>query len=181
MLKECGRSGETPHPMTPPRCQGAHIPSLASGSSLPHSAVKRKQNPSVGASQSQALPGYLTLRHCLGKAATTLEKLYGDAGAAEVRAASLRILSAISPQLSRHRQSDAVKVAVVAGLAAKLTQTAADPAHVKKLWTAYAGRSSGASVATLEPKVLNMWAVQCLDSEYWLPALRASTSEASTQ
>jgi hypothetical protein len=117
----------------------------------------------------------------LGKAAPTLAQLYGDAGAAEVIAATFRILGAILPQLRRQKQSDAVKVAVVAGLAAKLTQTPADPTHVKKLWAAFAGRSNKASVAKLEPHVLNMWAAQSLDSEYWPRALRASTSEASPQ
>ena len=167
------------HPMTPPRRQQPHIPSLAHA--LEHSGAKDRHNRSVDASQAQPLPEYVSMRHRLGKSATTLEKLYGDAGAAEVQAASLRILSAILPQLSMQKQSDAVKVAVVVGLAAKLTQTAADPTYVKKLWAALVGRSNEALVVKLEPKVLNMWAAQSLDSEYWPQALCASTPGASPQ
>jgi hypothetical protein len=100
-----------------------------------------------------------------------MEKLFGDAGAAEVQAASLRILRAILPELGQEKQSADVTAAVVAGLAAKLTQAATDPDHVKKLWAALAGRSRVALVAKLEPKVLNMWAAQTLDSEYWPRAL----------
>lgn len=173
------RAPAASHPMTPPRPQRPHTPSLALA--LEHSGAKDKRHRSVDASQAQLLPEYASMRQRLGKAAPTLAQLYGDAGAAEVIAATFRILDAILPQLRMQKQSDAVKVAVVAGLAAKLTQTPADPTHVKKLWAAFAGRSNKASVAKLEPHVLNMWAAQSLDSEYWPRALRASTSEASPQ
>ena len=113
------------------------------------------------------------MRGRLGKVVPHMEKLFGDAGAAEVQAASLRILNAILPQLRGQMQSQAVTLAAVVGLAAKLTQTIAKPAQVKSLWAAVAGSCLDASVIALEPKVVNMWAGQSLDSEYWPGSVRA--------
>ena len=167
-VREC--SSARSHPTTPWRGQPPRTSTLAR--SLELSGTKVRHDRAAGASQTQPqLLLYASSRRHLGKATPTMEKLFGDAGAAEVQAASLRILRAILPELGQEKQSADVTAAVVAGVAAKLTQTATDPDHVKKLWAALAGRSRVALVVKLEPKVLNMWAVQSLDSEYWPRAL----------
>ena len=52
----------------------------------------------------------------------------------------------------------AVKIAVVAGMAAKLIATPSDEQHVVKLWAKFAGKSSEPEVRKLEKEVFTAWA-----------------------
>ena len=85
-----------------------------------------------------------------------LRKLYGDAGALETLVAGVRISEAVDMKDWPDRL--VVKVAVVAGMAAKLTQPPADEEHVRILWAKIAGTSSEPEIRKLEKKVLSIWA-----------------------
>ena len=163
--------GGTSLPTTPVHLMPPRSPRHADA--LQCSVAKRRHDDAVAASPCQPLAEYVSMRGRLGKVVPHMEKLFGDAGAAEVQAASLRILNAILPQLRGQMPSQAVTLAAVVGLAAKLTQTNAKPAQVKSLWAAVAGSCLDASVIALEPKVVNMWARQSLDSESWSGSVRA--------
>ncbi len=91
-----------------------------------------------------------------------LRSLYGDAGALETLAAGIRILSVVD--LERWPDRMAVKMAVVTGMAAKLTQTC-DDKHVLKLWSNIAGKSAAPLVRSLERQVFVVWARNGLESE----------------
>ena len=164
-------------PVTPRHTRAAKLAIAHAGT-----VAKTSRGSDGGVSCTKTPPGYAPLRHRLASATATIEKLYGDAGAAEVLAASYRILRAVLPQLEEEKQSAAVKVAVIAGLAAKLTQTCMDSrqdnptnsTRVSKLWASIAGRGCEASVVRLEPKVLTMWAAQSLESEYWPQVMHPS-------
>ena len=164
-------------PVTPRHTRAAKLAIANAGT-----VAKTSRGSNGGVSCTKTPPGYAPLRHRLASATATIEKLYGDAGAAEVLAASYRILRAVLPQLEEEKQSAAVKVAVIAGLAAKLTQTGMDgrqdnptnSTRVSKLWASIAGRGCEASVVRLEPKVLTMWAAQSLESEYWPQVMHPS-------
>jgi hypothetical protein len=85
-----------------------------------------------------------------------LRKLYGDAGALETLVVGVRISEAVDMKDWPDRL--VVKVAVVAGMAAKLTQPPADEEHVRILWAKIAGTSSEPEIRKLEKKVLSIWA-----------------------
>ena len=57
-----------------------------------------------------------------------------------------------------------VKLAVVAGMAAKLTQPQAEEEHVRILWAKIAGTSSEPEIRKLEKKVLGIWARRGLNA-----------------
>ncbi len=61
---------------------------------------------------------------------------------------------------------DAVKVAAILGLAAKLTQTLEDTDHVHTLWAKIAGKRRERLVRDLEKKVFMAWARDSLESDY---------------
>ena len=128
------------------------------------------QTPPIGASlESVWSLGRSQLHDRLMHTASHLRKLYGDAGALETLAASIRILCAVD--FCAWTDSASVKVAVVVGMAAKLTQACDDANHVLKLWAAVAGNRQEKRIRALEHRVLAAWARQGLVSDESLQSL----------
>ena len=113
------------------------------------------------------------LRDGLLRAVPHLCRLCGDAGAAEVFARGLRVLDVMESSVAAWPLSASVKVAIVAGVSLKLTQTQAE-GLVQTLWTKVAGKSAIAQIREWEPKLLNGWASNCIGSEYALQSECAS-------
>ena len=120
-----------------------------------------KRSKLVGAPQGQssgATVGGLDIQWSIGRSTVLhdqlvrqckpLRDLYGDAGALEALASGVRILDAIDMGAWPNRAG--VKVAVVAGMAAKMTQASTDDQHVRKLWAKLAGQSSETEVRRLD-------------------------------
>ena len=100
------------------------------------------------------------LHDLLAGAVKQLKILFGDAGALETLAAGLRILDAVD--MRAWADQDQVKIAVVAGLAAKFTQTCAEK-QVLKLWTRIGGKfATKKRICDLERQVLAAWATSGL-------------------
>ena len=147
-----------------PSCTMPHPTTLAS----PRSSVqskKRKAGETNGDSPATSVANGLDAHWTDGPSALTgrfvrqckhFRKLYGDAGALEALAAGVRISEAIDMKAWPDRVT--VKLAVVAGMAAKLTQTQSDEEHVRILWARIAGKSSEPEIRKLETKVLGIWA-----------------------
>ena len=85
-----------------------------------------------------------------------MRALYGDAGALETMACAIRILDVVDMKQWKIRR--AVKLAVVVGMAAKLSATPSFELHVSKLWAKFAGASSEHEVRKLEKEVFMAWA-----------------------
>ena len=97
--------------------------------------------------------------------APALRTIYGDAGACEVLASGIRVLERVD--MSTWSARPALKVAAVAGLAAKLTQPCPDEPLVCKLWHKIAGRSAEEQVRKLDRELVCVWGRQGLvDSDY---------------
>jgi hypothetical protein len=92
-----------------------------------------------------------------------LRSFFGDAGALETLAAATRILSVVAFQKSS--ELDELKLAVVTGMAAKLTQTAPD---ILKLWAKVGGRNSKQAVLKLEREVMFVWSRAGLDPDVFV-------------
>ena len=99
------------------------------------------------------------LKDSLLRESKHLRTLYGDAGALETLACAMRILDVVDMNQWKSRRG--VKLAVVAGMAAKLI--ASDEQHVRELWAKFAGKSSEPEVRKLEKQVVMAWARQGLN------------------
>ena len=124
----------------------------------------------VGALQTRWEPGPKDMIDLLVGRAPILRTLYGDAGTCEVLASGIRVVERVVGDMSSSAWRSArpvLKVAAVAGLAAKLTQSCADEQHVCKLWHKIAGRSVEGEVRKLDRELVCAWGRQGLpESEY---------------
>ena len=87
------------------------------------------------------------LRDGLLRAVPHLRRLCGEAGAAEVFARGLRVLDVMESSVAAWPLSVNVKVAIVAGVSLKLTQTQAD-GLVQTLWTSLSCLMVGPAIAS---------------------------------
>ena len=100
--------------------------------------------------------GSSTLHGALLRQGHAVRQVCGsEAGALETLASGIRILDAID--LGRWSNRVAVKVAVVAGMAAKLSQPLPSD-ELRKLWAKIAGKASEVEIRQLEREVLAIWA-----------------------
>jgi len=162
---------------SPPRVErGLAGPSAVSDALAPHetapSATKQPQASQGTRSQLRIesqwpCTGQNPVRDGLVRALPHVRVLYGDAGAAEVLAQGLRILSAMGSSLVSWPVLATVKTAIIVGVSVKMTQTERAGA-VRKLWTNIAGAASLPQVREWEPRLVNGLASKSLGTEYFL-------------
>ena len=111
--------------------------------------------------------GKNAVRDGLVRAVPHVRVLYGDAGAAEVLAQGLRILSAMGKQFLSWPVLAKAKAAIIVGISVKMTQTERAGA-VLKLWVQIAGKDSLYKVREWEPRAVNLLASKSLGTEYFL-------------
>ena len=147
---------------SPPRTPAGGITSsalhAAFGHPTPRKAARRSfQSAPAPWSMSESAGPSCGLRDSLMRENQHLRALYGDAGALETMACAIRILDVVDMKQWKNRR--AVKLAVVVGMAAKLSATPSDEQHVRKLWAKFAGDSSLLhEVRKLEKDVVMAWA-----------------------
>ena len=149
--------------MTGFRCSGVvFAPRKRMCSKMPSSTSKQ-----VAAEfRSSSSPGHTQLRDPLMQTKNHLSQLYGEVGALQTLASGLDILSAMDMSLWVYPEP--IKVAVVAGMAAKLTQASTDEEHIVKLWAKIAGKRNEKHVRSLERLVFIRWARQGLMTDEYL-------------
>ena len=111
--------------------------------------------------------GQNPVRDGLLRAVPHVRVLYGDAGAAEVLAQGLRILSVMGSSLVSWPVFANVKTAIIVGVSVKMTQTER-AGGVLNLWTNIAGAASLPQVRKWEPRLVNGLASKSLGSEYFV-------------
>ena len=111
--------------------------------------------------------GRCPVRDGLARALPVMRALCGDIGAAEAFAQSLRVVDATERAMAQWHVSDKVKIAVIAGIGVKVTQTRKDHLVVR-LWSRIAGKAAEPSIRKLEPKIISTWTAKSLASEYLL-------------
>lgn len=152
-----GKAGSPPR--TPPR---GVISSSALHAAVGHPTPRKvagrsfRSAPAAPWSPSQSSGPACPLRDSLMREIKLFRDLYGDAGALETMACAIRILDVVD--MKRWRNRRAVKLAVVAGMAAKLVPTSSDEKHVRTLWAKFAGESALTEVRKLEREVFMAWA-----------------------
>lgn len=95
------------------------------------------------------------------RCAKSLREVYGDAASFEVLAIGIRILEVVDLKSEEFRGfRDSVKLAAVAGLAAKqvTSQASVNPRHVLTVWAKIAGKSCEGQVRQAEKRLLMQWA-----------------------
>ena len=145
---------------SPPRTPAGGVTSSALHAAVchptPRKAARRSFQSAAPWSMSESAGPSCGLRNSLTRANPHLRALYGDAGALETMACAIRILDVVDMKQWKNRR--AVKLAVVVGMAAKLSATPSDEQHVRKLWAKFAGDSSEHEVRKLEKEVFMAWA-----------------------
>ena len=147
---------------SPPRTPAGGITSsalhAAFGHPTPRKAARRSfQSAPAPWSMSESAGPSCGLRDSLMRENQHLRAFFGDAGALETMACAIRILDVVDMKQWKNRR--AVKLAVVVGMAAKLSATPSDEQHVRKLWAKFAGDSSLLhEVRKLEKEVVMAWA-----------------------
>ena len=147
---------------SPPRTPAGGITSsalhAAFGHPTPRKAGRRSfQSAPAPWSMSESAGPSCGLRDSLMRENQHLRAFFGDAGALETMACAIRILDVVDMKQWKNRR--AVKLAVVVGMAAKLSATPSDEQHVRKLWAKFAGDSSLLhEVRKLEKEVVMAWA-----------------------
>ena len=142
--------------MTGFRCSGVEV--------APRKRMRSKTPSST--SEPSSSPGHSQLHDPLMQTKKHLNQLYGEAGALQTLASGLHISSAMDMSLWVYPEP--IKVAVVAGMAAKLTQACTDEEHIVKLWAKIAGKQNEKHVRSLERMVFIRWARQGLMSDEYL-------------
>ena len=147
------------------RCSGVEFaPRKRMRSKMPSSTSK--QVVVVVSRASSSSPGHTQLRDPLMQTQNHLIQLYGEPGALQTLASGLHILSAMDMSLWVYPEP--IKVAVVAGMAAKLTQACTDEEHIVKLWAKIACKRNEKHVRSLERLVFIRWARQGLMTDEYL-------------
>ena len=154
--KDVGRLGHAVVAAQEPVASGELTASNEDAGGLGHvvAAAKEPEAPAVAAQGLSNDAWGSPLRDGLAQALPALRKAYGSTAGVEVWAQGLRILDAIEEKISSWPTPINIKVAVIAGLAAKLTQPARKERHIVQLWAALAGKGSESAIREMEPAVV---------------------------